>query len=60
VNHAGRQRAHKAEGIADGDDEFAWAQPIRIAQRCGGQIGRSDMQYREIAARITRGNLGWE
>src|SRR5262249_36697826 len=54
VYHTGRQRAHKAQGIAYGNREFAWTHARRIGGGDGGKARRRDAKPRQIISMIAR------
>jgi hypothetical protein len=63
MDHAGRKRPLKSQGISDRDRELPRAKAMGVAERDGRRLERSariELQESEIAAGIPIANLGLE
>ncbi len=58
ADNAHRHRLSDAEGISDGENNVAHFQLVAVAKRDGGQIGRVNLQNRDVGLRIRADDFG--
>jgi hypothetical protein len=58
AHHAERHRAVQAERAAEGDDDLALPQGLRVAEGKEGEAGLHDLQEREVALLVDADHLG--